>query len=193
MKDKLIFFLWRRRTSVFAVGPLLMLLLARPSLRSWLLAIPLVVLGEMVRFWAAGHLEKNNRVVTSGPFGYVRNPLYVGSFLIFCGLCVMMNRWILAVAFLAVFVVFHIGATVFEERHLQRVFGDDFTEYRKRVPRLIPRLRSIGGQGKYSFALACENREPKSAVGTVVVVLLFGLRAVFANVDILRSIANAVR
>jgi protein-S-isoprenylcysteine O-methyltransferase Ste14 len=166
---------------VFAVGPFILLILARPSLRCWLVGIPLVLLGQGIRFWAAGHLRKNATVISSGPFGYVRNPLYLGSFFIFCGLCAMVNRWVIFPLLIFIFIIFHVGAVLYEERHLHDLFGEEFSQYCKRVPRFIPRLRSIGGAGKFSFHLAIINREHKSALGTLVLVVLFGLRILFSS------------
>ena len=45
-----------------------------------------------MRLWAAGHLVKTRELITSGPYRYSRNPLYLGRLLIFTGLCVMATR-----------------------------------------------------------------------------------------------------
>ena len=45
--------------------------------------------GEAVRFWAAGHLLKTKELITSGPYRFTRNPLYLGRLLIFTGLALM--------------------------------------------------------------------------------------------------------
>ena len=44
-------------------------------------------LGMLVRLWASGHVMKNEVLATTGPYGYVRHPLYVGNLLICIGLC----------------------------------------------------------------------------------------------------------
>ena len=69
---------------------------------------PVAAAGEAVRFWAAGHLLKTQELVTSGPYRYTRNPLYLGRLLIFTGLCVMAQmpwqaNWIVLVLGYAVF------------------------------------------------------------------------------------------
>jgi hypothetical protein len=170
-----------------------MLLASKPTLRCWLLGIPLVVIGELIRFWSAGHLRKNEGVITSGPYGYVRNPLYVGSFFIFCGLCIMTNRWEAGVVFMAVFIAFHAGAASHEEQFLMETFGDDYAQYCRRVPRLIPRLISRGGAGKYSMVLALHNREHKSALCTLFLVLLFGIYAVSIQAGSFKELVGVIQ
>ena len=50
-----------------------------------LLGTPLSVLGLLVRGWAAGSIDKDQELTTSGPYAYLRNPLYLGTFLIGTG------------------------------------------------------------------------------------------------------------
>ncbi|HVQ28348.1 MAG TPA: methyltransferase, partial [Vicinamibacteria bacterium] len=58
------------------------LVLARPTPGSLLAALPFAVLGEGLRLWASGHIEKTQRLATGGPYAHTRNPLYLGSALI---------------------------------------------------------------------------------------------------------------
>ena len=62
---------------------------SQPTPVTFLLGLALVVPGEMVRFWAAGHLLKSKELVTAGPYAYTQNPLYLGRLLIYSGFCVM--------------------------------------------------------------------------------------------------------
>ena len=55
---------------------------ARPTPVSLLLGSGLSVLGLFIRAWAAGFIRKDQQLATSGPYGYTRNPLYLGSFLL---------------------------------------------------------------------------------------------------------------
>jgi hypothetical protein len=61
---------------------LVVFIFARPTPRSLLAALPLFVLGEVVRLWASGHIEKTQRLATGGPYAHTRNPLYAGSVLL---------------------------------------------------------------------------------------------------------------
>ena len=61
------------------------LVLARPTPVSLALGLPLALLGEALRLWASGHIEKTKALATGGPYAHTRNPLYVGSLLMAIG------------------------------------------------------------------------------------------------------------
>src|SRR5688572_27344661 len=76
------------------------LVLARPNAVSWRSGLVIAVVGECVRLWAAGHIEKGREITRSGPYRFVRHPLYLGSTLIGVGFSVA--AWSLPVAVLCV-------------------------------------------------------------------------------------------
>ena len=53
--------------------------LSAPTLASLAAGIPVSLLGLALRAWAAGHLEKDSTLTDSGPYAWVRNPLYLGT------------------------------------------------------------------------------------------------------------------
>jgi protein-S-isoprenylcysteine O-methyltransferase Ste14 len=63
--------------------------LARPNKLSLIIGGIIVFAGEGVRVWASGHLIRNQEVTTSGPYAYLRDPLYLGRFLLLIGFCIM--------------------------------------------------------------------------------------------------------
>ena len=69
-----------------------MLWLATPTSRSLVIGAAIAIVGESMRLWAAGHLEKSKEVTQSGPYRYTRHPLYLGSSLIGIGLAVAANN-----------------------------------------------------------------------------------------------------
>src|SRR5580765_2463094 len=71
-----------RLAAVYALLAVL-LFLARPTPTGVTIGFLIAVAGEAIRFWAAGHLVKTTELVTSGPYRYTRNPLYLGRLLIF--------------------------------------------------------------------------------------------------------------
>jgi hypothetical protein len=81
-------------------------------------------------------------VVVAGPFAYVRNPLYVGNILTYIGIGIMSNAlfpWlVIAAAMWFAFQYFQI--VLAEEEFLMNEFGAGYVEYKKNVPRFIPRL-----------------------------------------------------
>src|SRR5205085_7118354 len=78
---------------------------SQPDFNSLLIGLPVSVLGLLLRGWATGHLEKNIRLAESGPYAYVRNPLYVGTLLVAAGLVVAARQWALALIFTTVFLL----------------------------------------------------------------------------------------
>lgn len=164
------------------------LALAKPS--PLLLAIggAIAVVGELLRLWACGHLRKNKDVITSGPYAHVKNPLYLGTFLILIGFCVAASnfanpsRFILIAAlpfFLAVFFIYYLPYKMkVEGDRLRKRFGESFDSYDRNVPSFVPRLtRWNGAQNlKWDASLLVENSEVPTAVWVV-----FGLGIIAAK------------
>src|SRR5437660_460522 len=111
--------------------------LSHPAPRSLVTGLPISVLGLLLRGWATGHLEKNIRLAQSGPYAYVRNPLYLGTALVAAGLVVASQRWTLAAIFAAVFVLIYLPVIELEEQHLRSLFPA-FVRYAQKVPALYP-------------------------------------------------------
>ena len=74
-------------------------------------------------------------IVTSGPFRYSRNPLYLALSLLFLGLTLISNTWWGVMLFVPVALAIHFGVVLREERYLESKFGDTYREYRRRVRR----------------------------------------------------------
>ena len=78
--------------------------------------------------------------VVTGPYKYVRNPMYLGAFLLIPGFALYRNSvsilglWIFAIVLSHLFVVF------FEEKRLEKRFGMSYLEYKKTVNRWIPKI-----------------------------------------------------
>ena len=102
------------------------------------LGIGLVVAGLALRSWAAGILHKTAELTTSGPYALVRHPLYVGSFMMMIGFCVLIddleNIWFVLgpIAFI------YILKLLQEERMLAKKFGARWQQYADAVPRFVP-------------------------------------------------------
>src|SRR5215210_7171832 len=78
----------RRRVAIgFIAGPAA-IWLSQPTRRTLLIGAAIAMLGEAMRIWAAGHLEKGREVTVSGPYRLMRHPLYLGSTVIGLGLAI---------------------------------------------------------------------------------------------------------
>lgn len=113
----------------FAFG-LVVLWLARPTPRTLAVGAVVAVTGELVRIWAAGHLEKGREVTSSGPYALTRHPLYLGSTLIGVGLVIAAADVWVAIVVLGYLVVTYTAAIRTEEAHLTEKFGAAYPQYR---------------------------------------------------------------
>ena len=137
---------------------------AHPSLPSIAAGLPVSLLGLALRAWAAGHLEKNRDLAQSGPYAYVRNPLYIGTLLVAAGLVIAARQAGLALLFGAVFVLVYLPAIQLEEQHLRSLFPA-FEEYAKRVPALRPTRNPRPSAQPFRAGLYIYNREYQALLG----------------------------
>jgi len=106
------------------------------------------LIGALVRTWGSAYLGSStvhsgsmhgDTVVAAGPFRYVRNPLYLGTWFHTAALALLMppSGAVLAMVLVVALQLFLIGT---EERFLEAKLGAPYAEYRARVPRLLPAL-----------------------------------------------------
>ena len=138
-------------------------------------AMGLLAGGLSLRIWATGHLEKNRVLTVTGPYAYVKNPLYVGTFLCLAGLCVLAQgspenpswplryaNWILFGTGLLVFVLYYVPYKKRREGdRLLRNFGEAWSHYDESVPGYFPKLRRYerASSNQWVGARVLENSE----------------------------------
>lgn len=84
--------------------------------------------------------KSEHRLVTSGPYRWVRHPLYSAGLLLILGLALIAGSWFMAVLWLIGVVVFRWIVIPAEEDNLISKFGDGYREYRARTGALVPRI-----------------------------------------------------
>jgi protein-S-isoprenylcysteine O-methyltransferase Ste14 len=148
------------------IGVALVVLLAafgRPSAAAWWVGMALVVFGIAVRTWASGVIFKNEVLATSGPYGFVRHPLYVGNIAVLGGFAWASALWWAAPLVLAFLLFYYPPAIEYEDRKLQRMFGEPWCDWSVQVRALLPRLRPYPSahRARWSFAQSLRrNGEP---------------------------------
>jgi protein-S-isoprenylcysteine O-methyltransferase Ste14 len=154
----------RRRVLLGFVSAAAALFLAAPTRRSLAIGAVIAITGELIRIWAAGHLEKGREVTASGPYRFSRHPLYLGSSLMGLGLAVAASS--LAVALLVgIYLAITMTAAIrTEEAHLTEKFGAAYPRYRDGHGPLAQR--------RFSAARAMRNREYRAVLGLVAVLAL---------------------
>lgn len=150
--------------------------LAQPSGPSLAAGLPLMLAGLAVRAWAAGHLAKNERLATGGPYAYVRNPLYLGSALLAAGAAVACRSPLVALLLAALFALVYLPVIELEEQHLRKLFPE-YEEYARRTPRLLPRPAGRPGQERFSWKLYWRNREHHALAGWLAAMALLAWKA----------------
>lgn len=138
----------------------------QPKLKSLIWGAVIALLGVALRAWAAGHLYKNQRIATSGPYAYTRNPLYLGSLVIGLGFCVIAASFIMTAIFLSLFAILYIPVMRQEQNDLRTAFGEHYSRYEANVPLFIPRrFASSSGTREFSFRQYLANKEYEALLG----------------------------
>ncbi|HBY61943.1 MAG TPA: protein-S-isoprenylcysteine methyltransferase [Solibacterales bacterium] len=137
---------------------------SEPSWASLAWGLPVSAVGLWLRGWAAGHLEKNRTLARTGPYAWVRNPLYVGTLTVAAGLVIASRQWPLAVLFAAAFLLVYLPVIQNEEQHLRKLFPE-FAEFARRVPALWPRRDPEAPKGRFRWSLYRHNREYEALLG----------------------------
>ena len=130
-----------------------------PDAMNWILGILLILLGEVIRLAgvaAAGTVTRRRsrtvqRLVTYGIFAWMRNPLYVGNFLIWMGFIVISDvLWFLPVA-IALFAMEYTFIVRYEEGVLESIFGSEYLSYKHCTSRWFPRPPADDEEGEHHW------------------------------------------
>lgn len=160
---------------------LLMFIFYSGNMVSWLVGIPIIIFGEFIRFWGVSHAgsltratskPKANKLITSGPFGYVRNPLYIGNIIVYTGFGILSYSLFPYLALIAFFwFIFQYWLIIsIEENFLESKFGLEYEQYKENVNRLLPRFTSYNSGGdletkpNYKKGLRSESRTIQALV-----------------------------
>ena len=150
---------------------------------NWIVGALLIVPGELIRLAgvaAAGTVTRRRsrdvqRLVTYGIFGWVRNPLYVGNFLIWMGFVVISGvPWLVPLA-IVVFAVEYYFIVAYEEGVLESIFGREYLAYKKTTPRWIPNPPKSRESGPHHWGEAWKS-ETSTFLQYVALVMAFAAK-----------------
>ncbi len=126
---------WGRPWPIFAsAGP------RWSGLAAIVAGIAIIVAGRKAMLAAETNInpfKPTTAIVSSGPFRFTRNPLYLSVTLIYLGLTLAVNTWWAFLLLGPVLLFIHFGVVLREERYLERRFGESYREYRLRVRRYL--------------------------------------------------------
>ena len=147
----------RRRVTLGFVAAAVMLAVARPTRESLAAGLLVASIGECVRVWAAGHLEKGREVTRSGPYRFFGHPLYAGSMVIALGIAIAARGPVAALLAGLYMGVTISSAIQVEEAHLRETFGAAYDDYRASRGEPMPR--------RFSWSRVMRNREYRAVGG----------------------------
>jgi len=144
-----IFFKYRSYTPIPFL--LVMIYFAQPSVTSLIAGFSIALVGELIRYWGVSWAGSETRttggaggtfLIINGPFGYLRNPLYIGNILMYVGFGIMSMSLFpyLQIVTFSFFVIQYHFIVMGEEKFLRAKFGNGYEDYCKNVPRFFPRL-----------------------------------------------------
>ena len=174
---------------------LVMIFFANPNIWSLIVGFLIALSGELIRLWGVSWAGSETRttggvggtfLIVSGPFGHVRNPLYVGNILLYLGVGVMsfaIFPYLQIIALIFFYVQYYFIVNE-EEDYLKKAFSSEYSEYLKNVPRFIPRLTKYKPANNIQqppfnikAGLKSESRSLQAfSIITVIIILLWLLR-----------------
>ncbi|MDD5449803.1 MAG: isoprenylcysteine carboxylmethyltransferase family protein [Candidatus Omnitrophica bacterium] len=145
--------------------------------RTVLRGIWFIAAGLFMRIWANGYAVKSEKLTTSGPYAFVRHPLYLGTMFLVIGFIVILNlRFIGALFFIIIAAIYY--RTVKKEEGMLRSRFAEYLDYSKKVPALFPSFSPYRGGEKWPFSLErlIRSQEYKMFIWTTVIIILFYLK-----------------
>ena len=103
-------------------------------------------------------------LIASGPFAYVRNPLYLGTLIAAAGFALASRSWWLAGVFTVVFALVYLPVIELEEQHLRKLFPS-YEDYCERVPMLLPHWRKAQAKRRFRWLVYRRNEEYNALLG----------------------------
>ena len=158
----------------------LFLFFAQPTLWTLLVGAIVALPGLGLRAWASGHLKKNETLATTGPYGFTRNPLYLGSFIMGLGFTIAAGRTFLVLIFIIMILGIYLPVMRVESQTLSELFGKKYQRYANEVPLFWPRLSPYRqNEVEFDSSLYLRYREYRAAVGTVIAWALLAAKAIY--------------
>lgn len=143
-----------------------------------------IIAGVLLRLWSNGYAIKNDKLTTSGPYAFVRNPLYLGTFLIALGFVLVLKsdpqilELIAGGIFLLALSLMYYRTIKGEQGMLLTKFKDAYSDYCKHVPAMVPTLIPYNKGEKWAFNLQrlINSKEHKPVFWIFIILIIFHLK-----------------
>lgn len=167
------------RFSIIYPFLIMVLFLCSSDEQSLKAGIGFIMAGVLLRLWSNGYAIKNDKLTTSGPYAFVRNPLYLGTFLIVLGFVIVLKMLILGIFLLIALILQYYKTIKGEEQDLTARYGDKFKHYCQKVHAMIPGLNPYTEGEKWPFSLErlMFSKEYKTVVWVITLLVFFHLKS----------------
>jgi len=143
-----------------------------------------IIAGALIRLWSNGYAIKNDKLTTSGPYAFVRNPLYLGTFLIAIGFVIVLKsnppslEWVAGSLFLLALSFMYYRTIQGEQGMLLEKFKGAYSDYCKHVPAMIPCLIPYNKGEKWPFNLKrlIDSKEHKPVFWIFILLVVFHIK-----------------
>lgn len=165
------------RVPLMAIGVLGLMGFLHSKQAFWIGA-PVALLGELIQMWAGSHLHKDERLTISGPYSHVRNPMYIGRFVLGLGFFIMTWNPYMIAAYVVLFAAYAHTRVLREESRLKEIFAPRYQEWCDETNRWLPSLKPYSGSEsrRASWAQVLENHENINTIGLLVVLAVVYIR-----------------
>lgn len=152
------------------LGSIFIFYYSQSSETTFRIGVPLILMGEATRIWACGFMAAKGKILAvDGPFAFVRNPLYVGNFLIGLGVTVISNQIPIYIAFFLGFILVYARTITHEETALSAHFSAEYDQYKKKTPRFLPTLKGFTHKNgaPFQWGRLLKHREHLTFIGLI--------------------------
>jgi len=160
-----------------------LLIFAHPGIITIISGFLISLFGEILRLISVAYTglttrSKNvqsNILVTNGPYGIVRNPIYMGNLLLSFGIVISAHTffpWFIII-FAVLFAVQYFFIIRFEEKFLRKTFKEEYEIYTKHVPSFFPRFISYSGGNSVEPNFRNAIRSEKTTI--IIVCILYAI------------------
>ena len=169
---------FKPRFAVIYPFAILMVIFGSLNNHSLRAGIGYIIAGMLIRLWSNGYAIKNDKLTTSGPYAFVRNPLYLGTFLIALGFAIVLKTSFMGAALMIALGIMYYRTVKDEQGMLTAKFGDAYRDYCQKVPAMIPCLIPYTQGEKWPFSLQrlIISKEHKVVFWLTVILIAFHLK-----------------
>ncbi|MBU2540877.1 MAG: isoprenylcysteine carboxylmethyltransferase family protein [Candidatus Omnitrophica bacterium] len=152
-----------------------------PDDKSIMNGIWFILIGLFLRSWANGYAIKLEKLTTSGPYAFVRHPLYLGTILLVLGFIIMLKIYYLGTLFFLIIIGVYYRTIKKEEQMLEQKFKHRYIDYKNKIPAIVPAVSPYREGEKWSFSLKrlIKSQEYKLFLWMIILVIAFHLKEEF--------------